>query len=186
MLSAKEPRAAEVDDEIRDLVDRAARGDAQAFGLLYDRYLDPIYRYVYYRVGLVSEAEDLTEEIFLKAWEAIGKFRWQGVPFSAWLYRLAHNRVVDYTRRKRPSAPLLESVPAHGPDTETVVADRLEWERVVEAMRGLTVDQQEVLTLKFIEGYENDEIGVITGKREGAIRAIQFRALAALRSILGV
>lgn len=184
MTRAENERVRSHEADVRDLVERATRGDATAFGQLYDRHIDSIYRYVYYRVGSPAEAEDLTEEIFLRAWEAIGRFRWQGAPFSAWLFRLAHNRVVDHRRSRRPETELLETEPARTPDPETIVGERLDWERAIGAMRELTPDQQEILTLKFIEGLDNREIVEVTGKSEGAIRAIQFRALSALRAIL--
>src|SRR4051812_24008500 len=96
--------------EEQRLVSRATRRDAAAFGLLYESHLDRVYRYVYYRVGSTAEAEDLTEQVFLKAWEAIGRYEARGVPFIAWLYRLAHNLVIDHYRAKRPTMPL-EDVP---------------------------------------------------------------------------
>lgn len=170
--------------EVTDLVRRAVRGDAQAFGALYDRYLERVYRYVYYRVGSVEEAEDLTEEIFLKAWEAIGRYREQGVPFSAWLMRLAHNHVVDYFRTCRPTVQLAEAVPARTPDPEHVAEQRLATEAVLRAMRSLTSEQQQVLILRFIEELDHSEIAAIMGKNEGAVRALQFRGLSALRAAM--
>lgn len=169
--------------EAPDLVKRAIRRDAEAFGQLYDLYLDRIYRYIYYRVGDQAQAEDLTEEVFLKAWEAIGKYRWQGIPFGAWLFRLAHNRVIDHFRAQRPRAPLDEGLPA-AVDVEEVVESRAAAAQVREALRLLTEEQQQVLILKLIEGLDNREIAAITGKNEGAIRALQFRGLRALRALL--
>jgi RNA polymerase sigma-70 factor (ECF subfamily) len=172
------------DVEVTDLVRRAVGGDAQAFGALYDRYLERVYRYVYYRVGSVEEAEDLTEEIFLKAWEAIGRYREQGVPFSAWLMRLAHNHVIDHFRTCRPTVPLAESVPARTPDPERVAEQRLTTQAVLQAMQGLTNEQQQVLILRFIEELDHSEIAAIMGKNEGAVRALQFRGLSALRAAM--
>lgn len=173
------------DVEIANLVRRAVEGDSGAFGALYDRYLDRVYRYVYYRVGSVEEAEDLAEEVFLKAWEAIGRYREQGVPFLAWLMRLTHNHVVDYFRTRRPSAPLVETLPAGSPDPQHVAEQRLATEAVLRAMQGLTPEQQQVLILRFIEDLDHGEIAAMLGKNEGAVRALQFRGLTALRAAMG-
>lgn len=172
------------DVEVADLVRRAVAGDASAFGALYDRYLERVYRYVYYRVASAEEAEDLTEEIFLKAWEAIGRYREQGVPFSAWLMRLAHNHVVDHFRTRRTTMPLAETLPARTPDPEHTAEQRLATEAVLQAMQGLTSEQQQVLLLRFVEELDHSEIAAIMGKNEGAVRALQFRGLAALRALL--
>lgn len=172
------------DVEVADLVRRAIVGDASAFGALYDRYLERVYRYVYYRVGSVEEAEDLSEEIFLKAWEAIGRYREQGVPFSAWLMRLAHNHVIDHFRTRRPTAPLADTLPARTPDPEQAAERRLAAQAVLRAMQDLTSEQQQVLILRFIEELDHSEIAAIMGKNEGAVRALQFRGLSALRAAL--
>ncbi|MBI4505466.1 MAG: sigma-70 family RNA polymerase sigma factor [Chloroflexi bacterium] len=172
------------DVEVVDLVRRAIVGDASAFGALYDRYLERVYRYVYYRVGSVEEAEDLSEEIFLKAWEAIGRYREQGVPFSAWLMRLAHNHVIDHFRTRRVTAPLAETLPARTPDPEHAAERRLAAQAVLCAMQDLTSEQQQVLILRFIEEFDHSEIAAIMGKNEGAVRALQFRGLSALRAAL--
>lgn len=173
------------DVEVTSLVRRAVEGDSGAFGALYDRYLGRVYRYIYYRVGRVEEAEDLTEEVFLKAWEAIGRYREQGVPFAAWLMRLAHNHVVDHFRTRRPTAPLVDTMAVGTPGPQALAEQRLAAEAVLRAMRGLTSEQQQVLMLRFIEGLDHGEIAAIVGKNEGAVRALQFRGLAALRAAMG-
>ena len=102
------------DIEIKRLVKQAIAGDVETFGELYSIYLDRIYRYVFYQVHNKVTAEDLTEEIFMKAWRGIGKYRWKGQPFSAWLYRIAHNHVIDYFRTSRQHQPLDREIPADG------------------------------------------------------------------------
>lgn len=177
--------SASSEEEIRRLVDLAVQRDAEAFGQLYDLYLGPIYRYLFYRLGDAAEAEDLAEAVFLKAWEAIHRFRWQGKPFVAWLYRMAHNALIDYMRTRRPADSLdLHPDRAH-PDREEELDRGVTAEEIAQAIGQLTEDQQQVVVLKFLEGLDNAEIAAITGKNEGAIRALQLRALLALRRALG-
>src|SRR5439155_10717156 len=120
-----------LDDEAY-LVARAVERDAAAFGRLYEAYLDRIFRYVYFRVGSTSDAEDLTEQVFLKAWEAIDRYQPRGTPFTAWLYRLAHNLVIDYYRSRRPTTPLEEIVDTEelGVDVIATVEDLIDAEEV--------------------------------------------------------
>jgi RNA polymerase sigma-70 factor (ECF subfamily) len=126
----------EVDEESR-LVLRAVQRDSAAFGLLYESHLDRIYRYIFYRVGSTGEAEDLTEIVFLKAWEAIDRYQPRGVPFVAWLYRLAHNLVVDSYRSRRPSVPLDEIKETEEPGADVIdqVEQQLDAEEVRVALR---------------------------------------------------
>lgn len=179
-------------DREKELAQRASQHDPEAFAELYDLYVDKIYNYVYYKVGNATEAEDLTAQVFMKAWEAIGNYRWQGHSFSPWLFRIAHNLVVDYHRARRQTV-VLEAVET-GPHKPLATDDRPEqvlhhlmtMERVREAIRQLTEEQQTVIILRFLEGYSTAEIAEIMGKRRGAVRGLQFRGLAALRKILGV
>jgi RNA polymerase sigma-70 factor, ECF subfamily len=169
-----------------DLIARAVQGDADAFGDLYERYLALIYRYVFYRVNDVAEAEDLTEQVFLKAWEALDHFRVRDVPFSAWLYRIAHNVVVDRHRTHKATLPLdgqliLQDV-ASGPE------DRLDWRETIEslahALSQLSPIHQQVLTLRFISGFSHAETAQVLERSEEAVRVLQHRALGALRELL--
>jgi RNA polymerase sigma-70 factor (ECF subfamily) len=161
--------------------------DANAFGELYDRYVERVYRYLYFRSGSHPEAEDLTEQVFLKAWEAIVRYRWQGRPFLAWLYRLAHNTHIDHVRSQKPTTSLnnddhpveLASAAAQVELSRTLDADLL-----ARAMGQLTPEQQQVIVMKFIEGMDNEQIAASMDKREGAIRALQMRALMSLRRVL--
>ncbi len=170
------------------LVDRAVSSrDAEAFGALYDRFVERVYRYLYYRTGSQAEAEDLTEQVFLKAWEAIERFQWHGRPFLAWLYRLAHNAHVDHLRRRRTTTSLNDDESPIDLPSETAsrdLAQRLDAEVLSNAMTQLTLEQQQVLVLKFMEGFDTDQIARMMDKREGSIRALQMRALQSLRRVL--
>ncbi|MFQ5857331.1 MAG: sigma-70 family RNA polymerase sigma factor [Anaerolineae bacterium] len=176
----------------KELAIRASMHDPGAFAELYDLYADKIYNYVYYKVGNTVEAEDLTAQVFTKAWEAIGSYQWQGYSFSPWLFRIAHNLVVDYHRARRPTVvldvletrPNLASLEDSQPDQ--VLQSMMTMERVREAISQLTEEQQTVIILRFIEGYSTADVAEIMGKRRGAIRGLQFRGLTALRKILGV
>jgi RNA polymerase sigma-70 factor (ECF subfamily) len=174
--------------EVVALVNRAvATRDADAFGELYDRFVDRVYRYLYFRTGNHPEAEDLTEQVFLKAWEAIGRYRWQGRPFLAWLYRLAHNAHIDYVRSHKPTTSLTNDerpLELPSPTAEADLARRLDTEVLAHALSQLTVEQQQVIVMKFLDGCENEQIALTMGKREGAIRALQMRALMTLRRVL--
>ena len=170
------------------LVDRVvASRDARAFGELYDLFVERIYKYLYCRAGSHPDAEDLTEQVFLKAWEAIGGYRWQGRPFEAWLYRLAHNIYVDHVRRLKSTLAYtgderrleLASQSASVEFGRALDAALIEW-----AFAKLTAEQQQVIVLRFIQGYGTDQIAEIMNKREGAIRALQMRALMSLRRVL--
>jgi RNA polymerase sigma-70 factor, ECF subfamily len=170
-----------------ELAQRASQHDPTAFAQLYNAYVDKIYKYVYYKVGNPSDAEDLTEQVFLKAWEAIGRYTWCGYPFSSWLYKLAHNLVVDHYRTRRESLPLNEILSTSDEpvvDPELALNLSLDAAELAEAMQQLTGEQRQVIALKFIEGYDNAEIAQMLNKKEGAIRALQYRALRSLQSIL--
>jgi RNA polymerase sigma-70 factor (ECF subfamily) len=172
-------------DEDR-LIARAVKRDAAAFGILYERHLDRIFRYIYYRVGSNGEAEDLTEQVFLKAWEAIERYESRGVPFVAWLYRLAHNLVIDQYRSRRVTVALDDIGEAEEPGADIVdaVEDKLDAEEVRLAMRKLNPEHQQLIVLRFVEGLSHAEVAQITGKSEGATRVVQYRALQALARAL--
>jgi RNA polymerase sigma-70 factor (ECF subfamily) len=167
----------------RQLVLQAQAGNAEAFGQLYDAYMERIYRFVYFRVEDQQTAEDLTSQVFLRAWNNLDRFRLGGTPYLAWLYTIAHNAVIDHYRTRKVTTPL-EDVRLSQPDYAEVVENDIdfavEMSSIKSAMRTLTDDQQRVLTLKFIEGMTNDEIARHLGKREGAVRALQMRGLRAL------
>ena len=175
---------------VRTLVKKAKGGhDPDAFGQLYDEYVDQIFRYIYYKVGNFTEAQDLTGQTFLKAFENLQSYELRDVAFSSWLYRIAHNLVVDYFRResKRENVPIEEQPPAvstRGNPVETVIAD-MESERLYGAMQKLTHNQREVLVLKFIDNLSNGQVAEIMGISVGAVKSTQKRGLLSLNRILG-
>jgi RNA polymerase sigma-70 factor (ECF subfamily) len=162
-----------------------AKIDSEAFGILYERYVDRIYKYVYYRTGNVADAEDLTARIFERAMKNIGSYQEQGVPFSAWLYRIAHNLVANWYRdRSRRTFIALEDVSQltmtdHGPEFAAQLME--DKEALREALGRLPAERQELLMLKFIERLSNAEIGEIMGRSEGAIKSLYHRTLLSLR-----
>jgi len=176
-----------VQDE-ESFVRRAQQRDQEAFAQLYEGYFDKIYRYVAIRIGDRMEAEDITQQVFLNAIKAISSFRWRGIPFSAWLFRIAHNQVVDYLRRKtkRATAPLDESLVASDHDPQLIAGQRLDIERLHSATGRLTPAQQEVISLRFAGELSIAQVAKIMGKSEGAVKALQHSAIVALRKTLSV
>src|SRR6266545_5365173 len=167
----------------RQLVLQAQAGNSEAFGQLYDAYMERIYRFVYFRVDDQQTAEDITSQVFLKAWNNLDRFRLGRTPYVAWLYTIAHNAVIDYYRTRKLTTALEDvqlSQPDYAEAVESEIDLSVEMKSIKVAMRTLTDDQQKVLTLKFIEGLSNNEIARHLGKREGAIRALQMRGLQAL------
>ena len=162
-----------------------AKADKEAFGELYERYLQKIYSYVYYRTGNEHDAEDLTAKVFFRALSHIDKYVDKGVPFQAWLYRIAHNLVANWHRDQgRRKIIALDDFVAHSlkseaPDRMTEVQE--EQDQLMEAVRRLPEDRQQLLLLKFVEQMPNAEIGAIMGRTEGAIKSLYHRTLLALR-----
>ena len=165
-----------------------AKTDPSAFGLLYERYVAKIYNYVYYRTGDHHEAEDLTARTFQRAMAHIGRYRDQGVPFSAWLYRIAHNLVANWHRdRGRRQIMGLDDV-AHlstSSRPESAAEVNEDRARLLGAIRRLPDERQQLLILKFVEHLSNAEIGKIMGRTEGAVKSLYHRTLLALRDELG-
>lgn len=165
----------------------AAKSDPAAFGKLYRRYVEKIYNYIYYRTGSVRDAEDLTEKVFFKAMSHIKGYKHMGLPFSAWLYRIAHNLVANYHRdRSRKQEISLDNLPGQtlpqrGPHPEIHAVRNQEVEDLLETIRGLADNRQELLILKFIDQLSNAEIGQIMRKSEGAIKSLYHRTLLELR-----
>jgi RNA polymerase sigma-70 factor (ECF subfamily) len=184
-----EPETPEPDRAlVVDLVARAQRGDAEAFGALYDRYLDLIYRYVYYRVGGKALAEDLVSETFLRALRRIGTFEWQGRDFAAWLVTIARNIIADHYKSGRfrlevSTADMLDADRAtDGP--EASVLDGITNASILEAVKKLNSEQQECVVLRFLQGMSVIETAQAMGKSEGAIKALQYRAVRTLGRML--
>ncbi len=172
--------------EDNSLLDRVQEYDLPAIGEVYDRYAGRIYNYIYYRLGDTQLAEDLTGAVFIKMLEAIQSSKSWQVSFSGWLYRIAHNLVVDHFRRTQQdrAAPLDERIVAGDQDPVKTVERRLENDRLRLAIGQLTEEQRQVITYKFVEDLTNAQVAEIMGKTEGAIKSLQFRALASLRRIL--
>jgi RNA polymerase sigma-70 factor, ECF subfamily len=165
-----------------------AKTDKEAFGRLYERYVDRIYSYIYYRTGNNHDAEDLTARVFFRAMQHIGSYREQGVPFSAWLYRIAHNLVAnwyrDQNRRKVISLEDISQWRLAQDSPETAVQWLEDKEALLTVIRRLPAERQELLILKFVDGLPNAEIGAIMGRSEGAIKSLYHRALLSLRDEL--
>lgn len=167
-----------------ELVERAVAGDCTAFGEIYTRYLDAIYRYVYYRVYDADDAEDLTENVFLKAWQGISEYKDIGLRFSCWLYRIAHNTVIDFHRRRKAD-PCAEKqalqddtmMPSH---LIRSLSDMEDASALAQAISQLSEEEQQIIMLRFVEGFSHAEVAAIMGKTEGACRMLQNRTLVAL------
>jgi RNA polymerase sigma-70 factor (ECF subfamily) len=169
---------------VRALVERAQRGDRVALEELYLLHFDRIYSYLRLSVGNRHDAEDLTTQTFLRMLEAIGRFRWQSAPFSAWLFRIAHNLAMDHFRAGR-RVQVEEDVPelpgAEELSAEDQTLDSLGQAGMLELIQRLSAEQRQVLTLKFLFGFANAEVAGILGKTEGAVKSLQHRALASLQ-----
>ncbi len=174
-------------DEVEKLAVRAREGDTAAFALLYDFFADPIYRYVYYRVSH-DDALDLTETVFLKVWENIRSYRSgiSGSGFSSWIYRIAHNVVVDSYRTDKKYGELSHDIPDENmvSNPASITEERLGNENLRVAIRKLKKSYQQVIVLKYINEMENHEIGRIMRKSEGSLRILKHRALKALKKVL--
>jgi RNA polymerase sigma-70 factor (ECF subfamily) len=177
-------RAANDNGRIRVLVDRAQRGDRGALEELYLLHFDRIYSYLHLSVGSRHDAEDLTTQTFVRMLESIGRFRWQSVPFSAWLFRIAHNLAMDHFRaRKRwqPEEEVPEAPGAEETSAEEQALASIGDASLMELIAGLSPEQRQVLTLKFVFRFSNAEAASILGKTEGAVKSLQHRALTSLQ-----
>jgi RNA polymerase sigma-70 factor (ECF subfamily) len=170
--------------DVRALVARAQQGDRAALEELYLLHFDRIYSYLQLSVGNRHDAEDLTTQTFLRMLEAIGRFRWQSAPFSAWLFRIAHNLAMDHFRagrRVQVEEDLPETLDAEEASAEDQALDSLGHAGMLELIQRLSAEQRQVLTLKFLFGFANAEVAGILGKTEGAVKSLQHRALASLQ-----
>jgi RNA polymerase sigma-70 factor (ECF subfamily) len=170
--------------EMRALVERAQAGDRGALEELYLLHFDRIYSYLHVSVGNKHDAEDLTTQTFLKMLESIGRFRWQSAPFSAWLFRIAHNLAMDHfraARRWQPEEDVPEPPADESTSAEMGALESIGRKSMLELIEDLSPEQQQVLTLKFVFNFANGEVATILGKTEGAIKSLQHRALASLQ-----
>ncbi len=174
------------EQEQLELIRRAKECDPSAFAAIYDHYYPDIYNYIYHRLGNVQLAEDLASEVFLKVLESIDSYTFRGIPFSVWLFRLTRNLLIDHFRTSpRPGVevPLEEETVFTEGGPDTALERKVTRKQLLQALSDLTEDQQEVVVLKFIEGFSNTDVAKIVGKSEGAVKSLQHRALTMLSRI---
>ena len=168
----------------------SAKEDSEAFGQLYERYVSRVYNYIYYRTGNHQDAEDLTARAFFRALKHIGRYRDRGAPFSAYLYRIAHNLVANWYRdtKRRQVLPFDELIAASGRREEppVVAEDREVQDRLLQAVRCLPPDRQQLLILKYVEQMSNAEIAQVMKRTEGAVKSLYHRTLISLREEFSV
>jgi RNA polymerase sigma-70 factor (ECF subfamily) len=170
--------------ELRRLVERGQQGEREALEELYLLHFDRIYSYLHMSVGNRHDAEDLTTQVFVRMLESIGKFRWRSAPFSAWLFRIAHNLAMDHFRankRWQPEEEVPEPEPPEESAAEEEALESIGRQSMLELIEKLSVEQQQVLTLKFVFNFSNGEAATVLDKTEGAIKSLQHRALASLQ-----
>jgi RNA polymerase sigma-70 factor (ECF subfamily) len=175
-----------IDDE-KDIVRRAQNGDADAFSQLYEEYFDKVYRYVYLRLRNPSEVEDLTQEIFVKALEALGSYKWRNLPFSSWLFRIAHNHVIDHLRKegKLDRVDWQDNMAdVREPDPAQMAEQRLQLQELRDNIEKLSPAQRSVIYLRFAGGLSVAEVAQILGKSPGTVKALQHSGIAALRKMI--
>ncbi len=167
------------------LIKKAQRGEVEAFGTLYDEYLTPIYSFVLLRVRHKSDAEDITQQVFLSAWKNIERYELRdNIPFSSWLYRIARNAVIDHYRTQREHVDiesLSEQLSADVPELEQILDDTFQLQEVKRALNALGADEQDVLIMRFINELSSKEVADVLDKSEGAVRVVQHRALKKLK-----
>lgn len=171
-----------------EVLSRASQGDSEAFGVLYEKYVGRIFNYIYYRTGNIYDAEDLTERVFLRALRHIARYNNRGLPFSAWLYRIAHNLVANWHRdnSRRREIPLDDGLlrPNHNNHPELELLEAEEHDRLLRVIRFLPPERQHLLILKFVEHLSNAEIGLVMGRTEGAVKSLYHRTLLVIRDEL--
>ena len=184
--SGKVSKLPELED--REILARASQGDQEAFGALYERYVERIFNYVYYRTGNVHDAEDLTARVFYRALNHIQNYTDRGVPFSAWLYRIAHNLIANWhrDRSRHQEIPLDDAPTLHykGEPPEVALMQGQDRDALLKLIRHLPSERQHLLILKFVEHMSNAEIGETMGRSEGAVKSLYHRTLLALRDDL--
>lgn len=172
------------------LIRRAKSGDTEAFTSLYQVYLNAIYRYVYYRIDQVEDSQNLTEQVFLNAWEALPAYQSRGHPFSSWLYRIAHHIVVDYNRKKKEGMLTEQtSLPIQARDQGSIlrqITQTQDAETLAHAISQLSDEQQQDIILRFIEGLNHGEVARLLAKSEKACQVLQYRSMVALNELLNV
>lgn len=172
--------------EVDELVKKSKAGDSTSFGKIYDLLLDRVYRFVYFRIGNKEETEDLTQVIFFKIWQNLVKYQQRdGVPFEAWVFRIARNQLADYYRVKKITIPIDEiEIEDTKPSPEQIADNVLNKDRVLKGLKKLNDSYREIIIMKFIEDLSNKEISKILKKQESYVRVLQNRALKALRKVI--
>lgn len=178
------PDGREIADAV--LIAKAQQGVTEAFGELYERYHATIFRFVYLRLSSPQDAEDLTDDIFLRAWNNVHKYDERGIPFAAYLFQIARNALIDHYRKNRNPVTSIEdlNLPDVDPEPEDHVSSRLEFQELQRRMEFLPEDYQVVLTLRFLSGLSPEETARMMNRSEGAVRVLQFRALTALKRLM--
>jgi len=185
-----EVRVTEESPETPDLIARATAGDRQAFAALYRQYMPTVYKFLYYRMGNnKAVAEDMTAEVFLRALRKVTDFNWTGADFGSWLLRIARNLVLDNAKSSRARLEMLnDEIPEDscGEDrsTESAVMENLDNQHIYKAIKQLSPDQRDVITMRFIQGMDVADVAQAMGKKEGTVRTLQFRGLKALQKLL--
>jgi RNA polymerase sigma-70 factor (ECF subfamily) len=182
--ASEQPARRESTEHVRALVELAQKGDRASLEELYLIHFDRIYSYLHMTVANRHDAEDLTTQTFVKMLESIGRFRWQSAPFSAWLFRIAHNLSMDYFRSRRrwqPEAEVPEPYGSEEPSAEAEAMQSIGRQSMLDLIDTLSQEQQQVLTLKFVFNFANADVAKILDKSEGAIKSLQHRALASLQ-----
>lgn len=174
------------DFSVEAIVDQAVHGNIDAFGRLYDMYVDKIYRHIYYRVANAEDARDLTQEVFIKAWQGLPRYKKTSTPFLGWLFTISHNRVIDYYRTKKDYSYLSDEITLEVQEEspEKLAERHFTQQEIRRAILQLPEDQQIVLLMSFIEGFEYSEIAAALNKTEGNIRVIIHRALKKMNQFL--
>lgn len=172
--------------KIQNLVKQAKAGKGEAFGKVYDLLVSRVFRFALWRVGNRQDAEDITEEVFLKAWQALGSYEEKGPPFEAWLFKICRNKVIDHYRTKKQlvSIDSLASLADSRKSPEEIAQVNLEMSKVFRNLVKIKNSYQEIIILKFIEEKENEEISTILGKPKDHVRVLQSRALRALKKAI--
>ena len=171
----------------KDVVARAIKGDEDAFAQLYEGHFDKVYRYIYLRLRNQAEAEDLTQEVFVKALEAIGSYKWRNLPFTSWLFRIAHNQVIDYLRKQGRTEKVVldDDVTLVNELNPVLIAEReLEIGELIANVRKLSPAQREVISLRFGAELSTIEVAKALGKNTGTVKALQYNGIVALRKLM--
>ena len=187
LLSVDTLDSASITIDVNELVRRAQAGDREAVGTIYQAHVQPIYRYIAYRVRNTADVEDLTAEVFVRMVQRISSYQITEAPFAAWLYRIAATRIADYYREinRRPENPLTEAVPSENPLPEETILHKQSFEKLRSALHALSEEQQTILVLRFVERKSHEDVAALLGKSVTAVKSAQHRALTQLTEVLG-